>query len=331
VYYALIYNWDWRESNKYNFRYGDIIKIQWEIKGFSEAGDEEIINFREKAIDAEKITYQNKQVKFLWRADKFDAASNQNINSIFINESVSNSMSNQEKAALGYVSTFIGNECMWDGEEPNKTRSNLKCKILSELNLGYQCSEKHLGFLKKWFSEDAEVLRKLDKCGTMPNTSTIQTTFDEILILTDQEKKTITVNYKTHGVNIRESTSWSWVRTDYFKYNNKNITLIDSKKTKPIAEKISTEELMLLTKFKAIKKFGNPSYEEQFILDDTKGEFRNGIANKYTVKERQSQSILITEVTWEKDKNTWLTVWYETKLGESRPKYKYSWKKGTEF
>jgi len=327
---SLIYNWDWRENNKYNFRNGDIIKIKWEMKSFSPAGDEEIINYREKAIDAEKITHQNKEIKFLWRAEKFDAASNQNINSIFINKSFINSMSNQEKAALGYVATFIGNECSWD-EEVNENSNNLKCEILTALDLGYQCSEKHLGFLQNWFSKDTVALKKIGKCQIMPNTATIQTAFDEILIFTDQENKTITVNYKTHGVNIRESTYWSWIRSDYFKYDQENITLIESKKTKPVTDKVSVKELMLLTKFNAVKKFGTPSAEEQFMLDDAQGGFRNNITDKYTAKEKQSESILITEVTWEKDENNWITVWYETELGTSTSKHTYIWKKGTAF
>ncbi len=94
---------------------------------------------------------------------------------------------------------------------------------------------------------------------------------------------------------------------------------------------LSIQKLMLLTKLEAIKKYGTPASIEQFILDDAQGEFRNGISDKYTQKERQSESILIDEVTWEKDKNTWITVWYEVKQGKSVPKDVYVWEKGTEF
>ncbi|MCF6360042.1 MAG: hypothetical protein L3J29_04690, partial [Cyclobacteriaceae bacterium] len=94
---------------------------------------------------------------------------------------------------------------------------------------------------------------------------------------------------------------------------------------------LSIQKLMLLTKLEAIKKYGTPVSIEQFIIDDAQGEFRNGISGKYTQKERQSQSILIDELTWEKDKNTWITVWYEVKQGKSVPKDVYLWEKGTEF
>ena len=66
-------------------------------------------------------------------------------------------------------------------------------------------------------------------------------------------------------------------------------------------------------------------------MDDAQGEFRNDISDKYSEKERQSESILINEVTWEKDKNTWITVWYEVKQDESVPQHLYFWKKGTDF
>ena len=65
----------------------------------------------------------------------------------------------------------------------------------------------------------------------MPYTATIQTTFDEITVFTDTENKTISVNYRAHGVNSRESRKWSWTQTDSFKYDLENITLVNSEKT----------------------------------------------------------------------------------------------------
>jgi len=45
-------------------------------------------------------------------------------------------MTDQEKAAIGYVYTSIGNECWWDAEA-NDDRSNLDCKIITALGLVY--------------------------------------------------------------------------------------------------------------------------------------------------------------------------------------------------
>ncbi|MFD2562902.1 PA3715 family protein [Aquimarina rubra] len=116
-------------------------------------------------------------------------------------------------------------------------------------------------------------------------------------------------------------------------YQGKNVHLSMESLTNKINSNndISPQELKLLAKDKAIEKYGTPSSIKQFILDDAQGEFRNGISYKYTEKERQSESILIDEVTWEKDKNTWITVWYEAQKEKSVPKEVYEWKKGSEF
>jgi len=94
---------------------------------------------------------------------------------------------------------------------------------------------------------------------------------------------------------------------------------------------VSTQELMPLTKKEAINKYGRPSFSEQFILDDAQGEFRNRISDKFTQYKRENKSIVIDELTWEKDKNTWITVWYQVQQENSVPKSVYVWKKGTEF
>lgn len=237
---SLIYNWD-SHNKKYNFKYGDIIKVKWKMDSIWIAGDGETLDFAERVLEARKILSEDKQVKFLWRADKFNEELNQTFNSIFINESFSNSISNQERAALAYISFDIGNECWWDGKA-NENRSNLKCKILTSLDLGYQCSDKHLVFLRKWFSKDSIALKKIKNCGTMPYTATVQTTFDEILIFTDRDNKTILVNYKAHGINTREARKWSWTQTDQFEYSLDNITLINSGKSKVIQESFEIKE-----------------------------------------------------------------------------------------
>lgn len=172
-------------------------------------------------IDTAKIiTLTDKTVKFLWR----DSSA-----SIVINEEFCNTISDPEKAALGYVATFIGNECWWDGDYTDK-RDNLKCEILTALNLGYQCSDKHLGFLRQWFKNDTTAIKELEACPTTPNTSTIQDTFDEITLTT--KKNQIAVSFKANGVNMREVETWSWTETDYFQLDNDNIKLIKKDKSK---------------------------------------------------------------------------------------------------
>jgi len=98
-----------------------------------------------------------------------------------------------------------------------------------------------------------------------------------------------------------------------------------------LKDDLSIQKLMLLTKSKAIEKYGTPSSLEQFILNDAQGEFRNSISDKYTEKERQNESISIEELTWEKSEDTWITIWYEVTDQIARPKTGYVWKKGMEF
>ncbi len=165
------------------------------------------------------FTLTDKTVKFLWR----DSSS-----TMVINEAFCKTISDPEKAALGYVATFIGNDCRWDGDY-TENRSNLKCEILTALNLGYQCSDKHLGFLRQWFKNDTTALKALEACPTTPNTSTIQDTFDEI-VLTSKGNE-ISVFFQASGINMREEKSWSWSETDYFQLDNENIKLIRQDKS----------------------------------------------------------------------------------------------------
>lgn len=234
----LIYSGGWETIEKYNFKYGDYLNIEWKMDTIYIAGEGDEIDFKETVINAKRIETKSKPVKFLWRADKDDLVLDQTYNDIVINQSFVKSITNQEKAALGYVASFIGNECDWDGKA-NEDRSNLKCKIITALNLGYQCSDAHFGFLKRWFSEDEKALKKLESCVTMPESATVQTTFNKIVLFTDKDKKTIKVSYKVQGVNMRESKSWNYTQTDLFKYDSKNIWLINSEKSKPIEETLN--------------------------------------------------------------------------------------------
>jgi len=161
--------------------------------------------------------------------------------SIVINEEFCKTITEPERAALGYVATFIGNECNWDGDYTD-SRSNLKCKILTALNLGYQCSEKHLGFLRQMFKNDTKVLEELksDSCPTTPDGATIQDTFDEITLTVKGNE--ILVFFKASGINMREGDSWSWTETDYFQLNKDNLKLIKKDKSKVKREKFDTGE-----------------------------------------------------------------------------------------
>ncbi|MDN3205356.1 hypothetical protein [Algoriphagus sediminis] len=192
-------------------------------------------------VEQIKLNLPDTTISFMWRDLKYDSTLNDSFSSIFLNMDYINTMTSQEKAAIGYVSTFIGNECWWDGEA-NDDRSNLDCKIITALGLGYQCSESHLGFLRKWFSTDNEVLAELgdSNCPTTPYTATIQDTFSKIVISTKEDS--ISVYYEASAVNMREQESWEWSETVHFFATTDNLKLIKKDKSEVKLEKFEMTE-----------------------------------------------------------------------------------------
>lgn len=148
--------------------------------------------------------------KFFWREGKYA--------DIVINHAQIKKMTVYERAALGYVATFVGNGCNYEGEfsiEDGAT-NYLKCDILSALDLGYQCSERHLGFLREMFQDDKQVLQSLrEPCPEIVDGATYQTTFDKI----DVEvigKTVVVVTYTVSGVYLREGINWEFTVNDTF-------------------------------------------------------------------------------------------------------------------
>ena len=212
---------------------GDNIEITWKIDSLRPAGDPEYLDFREHLVSYDIISpfkLKDRNVKALWRETQYDKSMEAKVNTMVLNKEYIKTISAAEKAALAYVATFIGNECEWDGKV-NDSRSNLKCKILTALDLGYQCSDTHYGFLKKWFSKDANVLKTLQTCTTIPNGATKQSTFDEISIETNAQDQTIRIRYKVMILNTRENSVSRYSKIDTFQYNSGNLTLLDSEKT----------------------------------------------------------------------------------------------------
>jgi hypothetical protein len=157
--------------------------------------------------------------KFFWREGKYA--------DIVINHAQIKKMTVYERAALGYVATFVGNGCNYEGEfsiEEGAT-NYLKCDILSALDLGYQCSERHLGFLREMFQDDKKVLQSLrEPCPEIVDGATYQTTFDKI----DVEvigKTVVVVTYTVSGVYLREGINWEFTVTDTFEVATNGIVL----------------------------------------------------------------------------------------------------------
>jgi hypothetical protein len=213
-------------DSEYNFVRGDQVAINWRMDSIRYAGDSEFLDYTAFLISAKLIqplTLTDKNISFLSRVKQYDETVKDTVNTISLNEAYSKTITEPEKAALAYVATFIGNECNWDGTA-NADRSNLKCKILTALDLGYQCSEKHLGFLRYWFNKDNTVLPELQNCPTIPDGATVQSTFDKINIAT--RGNDILVTFTVQSINVREGKSWTWTETDQFRFDRNNIRLI---------------------------------------------------------------------------------------------------------
>ncbi|WP_459212100.1 hypothetical protein [Aquimarina rhabdastrellae] len=179
---------------------------------------EETTTFKKRTTpDLSTVKLKDTVVRFLWREMKYDSALYGTYNEIVLNKSYIKTMTDVERAAIGYIATFVGNDCWWKNDEPNEEYTNLECKIITALALGCQCSAEHLGFLRKSFATDIEVLKTLENsnCPRIPNTATVQNTFDEIQL--EITGNVITVNYKTKGTNFRAQESWNASEKKVFK------------------------------------------------------------------------------------------------------------------
>jgi len=142
-------------------------------------------------------------IKLLWIAEQYDSQFKMNVPTIQLNKSYLQNMNEAEKAIVAYYATFHGNECWWDNDKPNDDRSNLKCVLISALNLGYQCSDTHLNFIRKWYSNQPELLNELEYCPTIPNTSTLQDAFEDIYV--ERRGDYFTIRFNICAVNLREN------------------------------------------------------------------------------------------------------------------------------
>lgn len=165
---------------------------------------------------------QNTLQKIVWREDVYDPNIKGTVNVIKLDDNYFANISGPEKAVLGYLASTIGNECYADG-----SKQNVKCKILTALKLGYQCSEESKTYLKSWFRDDAVIVSQVEKCKpTLP--TTIEKTFDEVKISSADNK--ITVELKGLKLNIKENSVSKWSEALSFKVDGDKVSLIERTK-----------------------------------------------------------------------------------------------------
>ena len=142
-------------------------------------------------------------------------------------------MNEEERAILALLSTYAGGECIYNED------TKLECSLTSALNLGYQCSEEHLSFVKKWFLKDYDVYTRINDCYSVPYTATNQSKFSEILF--SRNKNMITVKYKIQGVNLAELLFYEWEFIETFELRDNYLFKINEEVIYNKVEKINTE------------------------------------------------------------------------------------------
>ncbi len=189
------------------------------------------------ALAEDKI--QDTTIHIVWREMKPDTTSFgiDTTSRIVINDQYCRQAQDAVKAAIGLTGTFIGTECQWDGEA-NDSMTNLSCKLFSALGLGYQCSEKHLSFLKHWFRNEPEILKQLEDCPVVPFTASSQNTFDKMDL--QIKKDTLITRFEANGVNMRMEQYWEYSGTYIFKINGTRLILISNEESKPKYSSIKT-------------------------------------------------------------------------------------------
>ncbi|KQO33204.1 hypothetical protein ASF10_19210 [Flavobacterium sp. Leaf82] len=149
-----------------------------------------------------------------------------NAGTLQLNEDYIKTITEQQRAVLGYIATDVGSECHWDGEK-KADKSNLKCKLLSALNLGYQCSDTHLSFLKKWFKDDLKVLERLQYCNKTESSQKIQDGFVTLKMLTNES--TIKIIYSAVGSDSNAQKKWSWIEESVYSFSKNEVKQTDRK------------------------------------------------------------------------------------------------------
>jgi len=173
------------------------------------------------------LQLKDTSMKVAWREEMYDSYLKQTVSSIVLNDMYFKNISEPEKAALGYLATFIGNECQWDGA-PNSEQSNIKCKILSALSLGYQCSNVNKDFFKKWFFEGSEIIKEIESCkGAV---SLEQTSFKNIFITTKDD--VIKIKFTAIKANISKQKFEDWSEEITFRLSNDKLSLVKRTKKK---------------------------------------------------------------------------------------------------
>ena len=179
-------------------------------------------NSEATVVGENSYSLKDTTIKAVWREDVYDSKMKTHVNVIRLNEQYFTNISEPEKAVLGYLASTVGNECYADG------KSDVKCKLLTALSLGSQCSETNKQFLSSWFKNEPDILKQVENCKPMLPGSNIEKTFDVVKITTSGD--IIKVSVKGLKLNIKENSAASWSENISFRVNGDNLSVVERTK-----------------------------------------------------------------------------------------------------
>ena len=159
------------------------------------------------------------KIKVLWRVHDG--------RKIALNEDYLRKAPDSVKAILAYISALAGTECWWDKDQPDRSMTNLKCKLTWALGLGFQGSNKYKDFLHYWFRHDPQ-LSKFDDFNAVPYTATNQNFFDYIN-LQSLGRGEYAIEYKTSWINSHDEKGGYEINETRFRVYSDQVTMISNK------------------------------------------------------------------------------------------------------
>jgi len=166
------------------------------------------------AADTQTYLLKDTAVKVMWRTKQ-----NETTGTAVFNNDYLDTMSDPERAAIGFVSAFIRTDT---GINLNCSRAGTKLKPL--LMLEQKSNERKLAFLKQWFRYDKNCLAKLENSSPFCNT---QKEFEEINLTVTSD--TITVLF-TAKENLPGGIS-RWRQEDTFRLDQNSLLLVEEKQS----------------------------------------------------------------------------------------------------
>ncbi|TDX14236.1 hypothetical protein [Flavobacterium sp. S87F.05.LMB.W.Kidney.N] len=164
---------------------------------------------------------KDKKVKFFWYDNQVDPGT-------LINKEYCKTMSEPERAALGFVAKLSNTfDTYYD-------KGNKSCSIHIALNLDYPCSKKYKYFMQYWFRNDTKYLNSINNCSPVQETFAGSSNFDAF--------NEISITVKGNNIFIDYEIGESGRDIRHCKWNSKISFLVDKDNIKVIDWKESEED-----------------------------------------------------------------------------------------